>query len=484
MADGTYYKDPQTGNMNWKPSAAAADKRDALYAQNAKTMKESGYFTDTNGAKLQSNGNGSFKAYNEPVKPIVQPTAQQTQAPQPSYQAELQALRNQQTAYQTQSTADAKTAQQAYQDQLTAYQTQVAQAAAAAKQFALKQAWEGNTQALNSQNATVGNNFNSAKNNLNALQASRTPEYQAQKDATSQEAAAQMRRTQALNAMTGNYNSGYNRSQMNDVGLARQASLGAIGGAENTFNDSVSNQISSADASRVAALNDIAGKLSLGQQQYNDGTLNLNTQLASDVATGSLQASLQAQEWSDRMTQQGIDNSSRDAQLALSTQIANAQTAYQNGQLTMQQYNSDVANAVAAAGVTGRIPDYITTKYPSSPVSQGSGTTYGLAEDVARNPGAKLYVPGVTQMKVGDVFLGGTGTGVTDAQLNGATRIAGQTAQDTQNAYNSYNSGGSASISSLPSAIASQYPGATNIKKTGNSYSFTYNGSTQWYYQQ
>ena len=90
--------------------------------------------------------------------------------------------------------------QSSYEQKLIDYQTQVAQAAAASKQAALKSAWEGNSQALNSQNATVDNNFNSAKNNLTALQASRTPEYQAQKDATSQEAAAQLRRTQALNA--------------------------------------------------------------------------------------------------------------------------------------------------------------------------------------------------------------------------------------------------------------------------------------------
>jgi len=272
----------------------------------------------------------------------------------------------------TQPTTQAMTqsmSQSSYEQKLADLARQTATAAADAKKFALKQAWEGNSQALNAQNATVDNNFNSAKNNLTALQTTRAGEYQGQKDATSQEAAAQLRRTQALNALTGKFNSGYNRSQMSDVGLARQGSLDAIQGSQNTFNTGVANQISDADAQRVAALNDIAGKLQLGQKQLNDGTLNLSTQLASDIATGSLKASLDSQTWADQQRQLGIENSARDAQLALSTRIADATQAYQQGQLTLEQKNSEVANAIAASGITGRIPDYISNNYVSSPAS-------------------------------------------------------------------------------------------------------------------
>jgi len=331
----------KNGSAKWdgKTGGGYSGTTDAAHQNNTNYDSPSGYSTNSSGVYTQNS--------NSPVVPQISVPAVGV------------------TAAQAAKTAAAQ--QAAYQKQLTDYQTQVAQAAAASKQAALKSAWEGNSQALNSQNATVDNNFNSAKNNLTALQASRTPEYQAQKDATSQEAAAQLRRTQALNAMTGNYNSGYNRSQMNDVGLARQSSLSGIQGAQNAFADSVGNQISAADAQRVAALNDIAGKLSLGQQQYNDGTLNLNTQLASDIATGSLKASLDAQSWGDQQRQIGADNSARDAQLALSTQIANAQQAYQQGQLSLEQANSAISNAIATSGVTGRIPDVLTSSYPSSP---------------------------------------------------------------------------------------------------------------------
>jgi len=373
--------------------------------------------------------------------------------------------------------------QSSYEQKLADLATRTATAAADAKKFALKQAWEGNSQALNAQNATVDNNFNSAKNNLTALQTTRAGEYQGQKDATSQEAAAQLRRTQALNALTGKFNSGYNRSQMSDVGLARQGSLDSITNNQNTFNSGVANQISAADASRVAALNDIAGKLSLGQQQFNDGTLNISNQLTSDIAIGSLKSSLDAQAWSDQQRQLGITNGLNQSQLDLSKTIADNTKAYQDGMLTLQQANDNIRNAVAVEGVTGRIPDILTTSYPSSAVTRNSGKTYALAADKALNPNAELYIPGVTKMKAGDVFLGGTGTGVTDAELNGAQRIYGNSAQNTQQEYNAFNgSKGSVQVSKLPSAAATLYPNATNITKIGNSYSFTRaDGYPGWY---
>jgi hypothetical protein len=64
-------------------------------------------------------------------------------------------------------------------------------------------------------------------------------------------------------------------------------------------------------------------------------------------------------------------------------------------------------------------------------------TTWATAGDMG-NKGATLYVPGQSKMGAGDTFLGGTGTGISDAQLNGAQRIYGNTAQDTANAYKNY----------------------------------------------
>ena len=67
-------------------------------------------------------------------------------------------------------------------------------------------------------------------------------------------------------------------------------------------------------------------------------------------------------------------------------------------------------------------------------------TTWATAGDMG-NKGATLYVPGQSKMGAGDTFLGGTGTGISDAQLNGAQRIYGNTAQDTASAYKDYQSG-------------------------------------------
>lgn len=69
-------------------------------------------------------------------------------------------------------------------------------------------------------------------------------------------------------------------------------------------------------------------------------------------------------------------------------------------------------------------------------------TVYALPADISANPNKNvvLYQPGQTQFKPGDVFLGGTGTGVTDDMLGpNVTRISGNTAQDTANAYGDYN---------------------------------------------
>ena len=66
---------------------------------------------------------------------------------------------------------------------------------------------------------------------------------------------------------------------------------------------------------------------------------------------------------------------------------------------------------------------------------------YGIQADVEQNKGRNviLYTPGKTQLTAQDVFLGGTATGVSDAQLNGATRVYGNTAKDTANALSEYN---------------------------------------------
>ena len=63
---------------------------------------------------------------------------------------------------------------------------------------------------------------------------------------------------------------------------------------------------------------------------------------------------------------------------------------------------------------------------------------YGLAKDLELNKGARLFVPGQTKLVAGDVFLGGTGTGVTDEMIGPATRVFGDNALNTSKAFDSY----------------------------------------------
>jgi len=236
-----------------------------------------------------------------------------------------------------------------YQQTLVDYNDATATAAATAKQDVLRQAWESDQQAYNAQNATVANNYQSATNAINLQRQTQLPKYQAQKDATSSDAAATQRRTEALNSMGGAYNSGANRSQMLGIDLNRQSALQGIQSDQNNFDTSTGNALTEADSARVAALNDIAGKLALGTTQYNDGALALRTQLESDKQTGALKAVLDAQARADEqyqfntttgLQQQQINN--QVAQYASTLAQENEQFRITSN-MTQQQINNQVS---------------------------------------------------------------------------------------------------------------------------------------------
>lgn len=202
--------------------------------------------------------------------------------------------------------------QQVYKDQendyfskLNAITQKKLDAEAEARRNALTGAFQTNQQALGSQQSTVGNNYQSLVNQLNTTQANMLPQYQQQRNAASADAASQLKRTQALNALTGNYTSGSNRSQQLAVDLARGNAIQGITQGENQFTSDISNKLTDAEAQRVAALNDIAEKLRLNEQQYSSGTLSLEKQLASEMAASTLQDQLSAMKWAeDRAAQE------------------------------------------------------------------------------------------------------------------------------------------------------------------------------------
>ena len=84
---------------------------------------------------------------------------------------------------------------------------------------------------------------------------------------------------------------------------------------------------------------------------------------------------------------------------------------------------------------------------------------FGLQRDIDHNPGrgVQLYVPNKTKLSDGDVFIGGEGTGVTDAMLGkGVSRVYGDNAKATARALESYmdEQGGNDMATQLRSVIA------------------------------
>lgn len=242
---------------------------------------------------------------------------------------------------------------QDYASQLQAAQNAAAEAERIARQQALNAALQGNTQALNSQKSTVANSYNSAINQLNATKESQLPQYQAQRDQASADANAQLRRTQALNALTGKYHSGTNRTQQLAVDLAKQNAIAGYNQAENEFTTSMANQLSDVEAQRVAALNDIADKLSLVNQQYSQGTLSLNNEIESKKASAAAQAMADAMVWANQMQQQGVDNSYRQDLLNLQNKQFDAEQYWKEQQFGSDQEAAALQRALALAGLTG-----------------------------------------------------------------------------------------------------------------------------------
>lgn len=238
---------------------------------------------------------------------------------------------------------------QALQSLINTSNAKTLEAQEIARQNALRTAYQNNSQALNSQKSTVGNNYDSLTRQLNATKETQLPQYQAQRDQASADAETQLRRTQALNALTGKYFSGANRSQMLGVDLAKENAFGNINQAQNQFNTDMTNKLSDADAQRVAALNDIAEKLALNEKQYNQGTLDLTNQIESEKAAGAAKDLLDSMDWANRIQQQGVDNGLRQGQLDLSKLIAEQDQAYRDKTFGADQDNAAFQRALALA---------------------------------------------------------------------------------------------------------------------------------------
>ena len=304
--------------------------------------------------------------------------------------------------------------QSSYQNSLTKYQNMLAEQAAKAKQDALRQAWESNSQALNSQKSTVTNNYNSATKKLNAVRDARLPEFQQQRNAASADAAQTSRGVKELMAATGRYNSGFNRSEQLGVDLNRSNAISGITGAQNQFETDVGNQLSDVDAQRVAALNDIAEKLQLGEKQYNDGTLSLTNQLESEKASGALKAFLDAQDRADLLAQQQFDNSYKTDSLNQDVRLRELAQAFNDKKLSLDQEALVWEQQFKEKGFTAeeafneaqlklereKLAAEIAYKYDALAKSGSSGGSGG-SRSSSGSSSKKPYVPNATTINYG-----------------------------------------------------------------------------------
>lgn len=229
-----------------------------------------------------------------------------------------------------------------YANEMTNYQNQLLEAQQAQKQAALRTAYENNSQSLNSQKGTVNNAYSSAINSINATKQAQLPEYQNQRNAASADASQMARKVRELMAATGRYNSGMNRSQQLAVELDRSNAIQGANQAENQFTTQIANQLSNAENQKATSISDIAQKLSLLKNQYNQGTLDLNNQIASEKAAAASKALLEAQNWADTQRQQGVDNSFRQDQQSFSEWLQRENLGLQN-----KQYDNGLALDIA-----------------------------------------------------------------------------------------------------------------------------------------
>jgi hypothetical protein len=281
----------------------------------------------------------------------------------------------------------------AYAKQLTDYQNQLLAAKQQEKANALRSAYENNSQALNSQQNSVNNAYTSAINSINATKQAQLPQYQEQRNAASADAAQMAQKVRELMAATGRYNSGTNRSQQLAVALDRSNAIQGANSAENQFSTQIANQLSDAERNKASSLSDIADKLSLLSRQYNQGTLDLNNQIASEKAAAASKALLDAQSWSDAQRQQGIDNSFRNDQF-------DYQKWLQGQQLALQQKQADNGLALDVAQLMGT--------YNGSPTlakqQMDADTAYKNAALARSSSGGGSYYGGATNATLGKQY--------------------------------------------------------------------------------
>ena len=375
--------------------------------------------------------------------PTPGPTPTPTPTPPPDYAALMkQSLADQQSAQTTM-----------YNQQATDQATKIRQALASQSQQA------------DATKADYTNQMNTAIGTLNTERAKLPGQTATLNNTASFQGMNNERNTQNSLAQMGLLQSGESGTQqlLNDVGTANRINANNLQGQ--SLDTNFGNQIASSQtdlASKVKAINDA---MAVAQASGDENALSALTNAQNQIALSAAQNNTAM----NNFQYQDSRNAEANNQWQQSFDEQKAQDAANNA------FNeSQLTGYYGGVHYVNGVPQTATT----------SNDTYGFHADVDANPGknVQLYVPGQTQMGAGDVFLGGTAVLGND-KLNGAQRVAGNDRQATANEYAKYlATRNSASPAALPSSLAYQYPGATNVVKTASGYNFTSSTGSPVYY--
>jgi hypothetical protein len=164
------------------------------------------------------------------------------------------------------------------------------------------------------------------------------------------------------------------------VELNRQNAIQGLNQGENQFTTQIANQLSDVENQKASSISDIASKLALLQRQYNDGTLDLNNQMASEKAAAASKAMLDAQAWADATQQRGIDNSARQAQFDYQKQLDSWNQAFQQKQYD-NGLNMDIAQLMGSYnGAPTLAAQQLALSAQKAYSGGGSGTNQSLSD--------------------------------------------------------------------------------------------------------
>ena len=430
------------GQTVWEISPGNTVAKDSVFDPGSSNYNAQ--VTNSNGQTSLPNLDHSTANGGTSLPPIYQQTVSQPPVNQPTPPPVDY------TALMKQSLADQQTAQtNMYNQQATDQATKIRQALASQSQQA------------DATKADYTNQMNTAIGTLNTERAKIPGQTTTLNNTASFQGMNNERNTRNSLAQMGLLQSGESGTQQltNEMGTANRINANNLQGQ--TLDTGYGNQIASSQtdlASKVKAINDA---MAIAQASGDENSLATLTNAQNQIALSAAQNNATMNDFQYQTSK----NAEANNQWQQTFDAAQAQQDVANrfNWNTQDTYNN-------TNPITG---EDLTTKN-----TYAVGADYENARKINPNGNVKLYTPG-QRMGPGDVFLGGTAVLGND-ELNGAQRVAGADRQGTANEYTKYlaqqnsqpvqvnQQNSNNSSMTLPPAIASQYPGATNVSKNAN----------------